>query len=65
MRNGTTFRLTSAAPHEVLEMAMHAAGGPDVLLGDGERIFGHTRAARAESGTAVPPVRRTKAVCWG
>jgi dihydrofolate reductase len=69
MRNGTTFRFTSAAPHEVLEMATRAAGGQDValgggpavirrflsaglidemhlviapvLLGEGERIFGH------------------------
>ena len=26
MRNGTTFRFTGAAPHEVLKMAMRAAG---------------------------------------
>jgi dihydrofolate reductase len=35
MRNGTTFRFTSAAPHDVLEMARRAAGGQDVALGGG------------------------------
>jgi dihydrofolate reductase len=35
MRNGTTFRFTGAAPHEVLKMAMRAAGGQDVVLGGG------------------------------
>jgi dihydrofolate reductase len=35
MGNGTTFRFTDAAPQEVLEMAMRAAGGQDVLLGGG------------------------------
>ena len=35
MRNGTAFRFTAAAPHEVLKMAMLAAGGQDVALGGG------------------------------
>ena len=35
MRNGTTFRFIDAAPHEVLGMAMQAAGGQDVALGGG------------------------------
>ena len=33
--NRTTFRFTGAAPHEVLGMAMRAAGGQDVGLGGG------------------------------
>jgi dihydrofolate reductase len=35
MRNGTTFRFVDAAPREVLEEAMRAAGGQDVVLGGG------------------------------
>lgn len=39
MHNGTTFRFTGAAPHEVLKMAMRAADGQDVVLGGGPGII--------------------------
>ena len=35
MRNGTTFRFLDAAPREVLDVALRAAGGRDVVLGGG------------------------------
>ncbi len=35
MRNGTTFRFVDSAPREVLEEAMRAAAGQDVVLGGG------------------------------
>jgi dihydrofolate reductase len=35
MRNGTTFHFVAATPREVLDMAMQAAGGRDVVLGGG------------------------------
>jgi dihydrofolate reductase len=58
MRNGTTFRFTGAAPHEVLEMAMRAAGGQDVALGGGSATIRQFLAAGLidEMHLAVAPV---------
>jgi dihydrofolate reductase len=58
MRNGTTFRFTGAAPHEVLKMAMRAAGGQDVALGGGPATIRQFLAAGLidEMHLAVAPV---------
>jgi dihydrofolate reductase len=58
MRNGTTFRFTGAAPHEVLKMAMRAAGGQDVVLGGGPGTIRQFLAAGLidEMHLAVAPV---------
>jgi dihydrofolate reductase len=58
MRNGTTFRFTGAAPHEVLKMAMRAAGEQDVVLGGGPATIRQFLAAGLidEMHLAVAPV---------
>jgi len=58
MRNGTTFRFTGAAPHEVLKMAMLAAGEQDVALGGGPATIRQFLAAGLidEMHLAVAPV---------
>jgi len=58
MRNGTTFRFTSAAPHEALEMAIRAADGQDVTLGGGSATIRQFLAAGLidEMHLAVAPV---------
>jgi dihydrofolate reductase len=58
MRNGTTFRFTAAAPHDVLEMAMRAAGGQDVVLGGGPATIRQFLAAGLvdEMHVAIAPV---------
>jgi dihydrofolate reductase len=58
MRNGTTFRFTGAAPHEVLTMAIRAADGQDVALGGGPATIRQFLAAGLidEMHLAVAPV---------
>jgi dihydrofolate reductase len=58
MRNGTTFRFTGAAPHDVLGMAMQAAGGQDVALGGGPATIRQFLAAGLvdEMHLAIAPV---------
>ncbi len=58
MRNGTTFRFVSAAPRDVLEMAMRAAGGQDVVLGGGPATIRQFLAAGLvdEMHLAIAPV---------
>ena len=58
MRNGTTFRFVSAAPHDVLELAMRAAGGQDVALGGGPATIRQFLAAGLidEMHLAIAPV---------
>jgi dihydrofolate reductase len=58
MRNGTTFRFVDAAPGEVLEGAMRAAGGQDVLLGGGSATIRQFLAAGLvdEIHLAIAPV---------
>jgi dihydrofolate reductase len=58
MRNGTTFRFVDAAPREVLEGAMRAAGGQDVMLGGGAATIRQFLAAGLvdEMHLAIAPV---------
>jgi dihydrofolate reductase len=58
MRNGTTFRFTAAAPRDVLEMAMRAADGQDVVLGGGPATIRQFLAAGLvdEMHLAIAPV---------
>ena len=58
MRNGTTFRFVDAAPREVLEAAMRAAGGQDVVLGGGTATIRQFLAAGLvdEMHLAIAPV---------
>jgi dihydrofolate reductase len=58
MRNGTTFRFVDASPHEVLDMAMRAASGQDVVLGGGPATIRQFLAAGLvdEMHLAIAPV---------
>jgi dihydrofolate reductase len=58
MHNGTAFHFTGAAPHDVLEMAMQAAGGQDVVLGGGPATIRQFLAAGLvdEMHLAIAPV---------
>jgi dihydrofolate reductase len=58
MRNGTTFHFTDAAPRDVLDMAMRAAGGQDVVLGGGPATIRQFLAAGLvdEMHLAIAPV---------
>jgi dihydrofolate reductase len=58
MRNGTTFRFVDGAPHDVLELAMRAADGQDVVLGGGPATIRQFLAAGLidEMHLAIAPV---------
>jgi dihydrofolate reductase len=58
MRNGTTFRFVDLGPHDVLEMAIRAAGGQDVVLGGGPVVIRQFLAAGLvdEMHLAIAPV---------
>lgn len=58
MDNGTVFRFVAAAPHDVLDMAMRAAGGQDVVLGGGPATIRQFLAAGLvdEMHLAIAPV---------
>jgi dihydrofolate reductase len=58
MRNGTTFRFVDLAPRDVLEMAMRAASGRDVVLGGGPAVIRQFLAAGLvdEMHLAIAPV---------
>jgi dihydrofolate reductase len=58
MRNGTTFRFVDAAPRDVLDIAIRAAGGQDVVLGGGAATIRQFLAAGLvdEMHLAIAPV---------
>jgi dihydrofolate reductase len=58
MRNGTTFRFVNATPHEVLDLAVRAAAGQDVVLAGGPATIRQFLAAGLvdEMHIAIAPV---------